>query len=140
MSAAIVINSGGAVQAISCCAFEAYPQDAWPLSTTSRFKSLSHLQARGDVVTALVTGNLEPIGWAKMESLGIKHLFTEPYFGGFGSDYCNPDNSDQSWRDRAELVKIAAQKAHKLFPGTCIMSLHNAGQAPVRNLLKAVIP
>lgn len=77
----------------------------------------SDLQDRGDVITALVTGNLEPIGWAKMESLGIKHLFTEPCFGGFGSDYCNPDNSDQSWKDRAELVKIAAQKAHKLFPG-----------------------
>lgn len=52
-----------------------------------------------------------------MEALGIKHLFSEPYFGGFGSDHCNPDNSDQSWKDRAELVKIAAQKAEKHFPG-----------------------
>ena len=52
-----------------------------------------------------------------MEALGIKHLFSEPYFGGFGSDYCNPDNSDQSWKDRAELVKIAAEKAQKHFPG-----------------------
>lgn len=75
------------------------------------------LQDRDDVLTCLVTGNLQPIGWAKMEALGIKHLFSEPFFGGFGSDYCNPDNSDQSWKDRAELVKIAAQKAEKHFPG-----------------------
>ncbi len=75
------------------------------------------MQDREDVLTCLVTGNLQPIGWAKMEALGIKHLFSEPYFGGFGSDYCNPDNSDQSWKDRAELVKIAAEKAQKHFPG-----------------------
>ena len=75
------------------------------------------LQDREDVLTCLVTGNLQPIGWAKMQALGIKHLFSEPFFGGFGSDYCNPDNSDQSWKDRAELVKIAAQKAEKHFPG-----------------------
>lgn len=70
-----------------------------------------------------MTGNLQPIGWAKMEALGIKHLFSEPYFGGFGSDYCNPDNSDQSWKDRAELVKIAAQKAEKHFPGVRVVNV-----------------
>lgn len=75
------------------------------------------MQDREDVLTCLVTGNLQPIGWAKMEALGIKHLFSEPFFGGFGSDYCNPDNSEQSWKDRAELVKIAAEKAQKHFPG-----------------------
>lgn len=58
-----------------------------------------------------------------MEALGIKHLFSEPYFGGFGSDYCNPDNSEQSWKDRAELVKIAAQKAEKHFPGMWVVSV-----------------
>ncbi len=55
-----------------------------------------------------------------MEALGIKHLFSEPFFGGFGSDYCNPDNSEQSWKDRAELVKIAANKAQKHFPGNSL--------------------
>ena len=72
-----------------------------------------------------MTGNLQPIGWAKMEALGIKHLFSEPFFGGFGSDYCNPNNSDQSWKDRAELVRIAADKAQKHFPGNT--------QAPVQS-------
>ena len=78
------------------------------------------------MITCLVTGNLEPIGWAKMDALGIKHLFKEPYFGGFGSDYCNPDNSEQSWKDRAELVKIAAQKTHKIFPGAPVVHRHPA--------------
>lgn len=44
------------------------------------------MQARGDVLTCLVTGNLEPIGWAKMQALGLKQLFSEPHFGGFGSE------------------------------------------------------
>jgi hypothetical protein len=35
-------------------------------------------QARGDVATCLVTGNLEPIGWGKMKALGIDHLFSKP--------------------------------------------------------------
>lgn len=91
------------------------------------------MQDRGDVITCLVTGNLEPIGWAKMDALGIKHLFTEPYFGGFGSDYCNPDNSEQSWKDRAELVKIAAQKTHKIFPGAPVVHRHPA-------VLKTLMP
>jgi hypothetical protein len=36
------------------------------------------LQARGDVAICLVTGNLEPVGWGKMQALGIEHLFTQP--------------------------------------------------------------
>lgn len=75
-----------------------------------------------------------------MEALGIKHLFSEPLFGGFGSDYCNPDNSDQSWKDRAELVKIAALKAEKHFPGvwvvTVIVTLDNC---IVQMMLRACI-
>ena len=165
-------------------------------------------QARGDVVTCLVTGNLQPIGWAKMEALGLKSLFTSPPFGGeyliysckrvsgylgwaemealglkslftsppfgggswkepvspvlcacscgppvhacesefgfllelskdmhsqlqddegltrscgvlgpgFGSDHCSGDTRE-SWRDRAELVRIAAKRAQEATPG-----------------------
>lgn len=29
----------------------------------------------------ICAGNLEPIGWAKMEALGLLGLFTEPRFG-----------------------------------------------------------
>lgn len=31
---------------------------------------------------AQVTGNLQPIGWIKMEALGLRSFFTEPGFGG----------------------------------------------------------
>ena len=41
------------------------------------------------------------------------------YYHGMVSagDYCNPENANDSWKDRAELVRIAAQKAKKLHPG-----------------------
>ena len=48
-----------------------------------------------------VTGNLQAIAWAKMEALGLKSLFSEPLFGGFGSDD----------RSRAKLVTIAKERA-----------------------------
>ena len=72
-------------------------------------------------MTCLVTGNLTYIGWAKMEALGIKKLFTEPYFGGFGSDFCSGNLKD-TWKDRAELVRIAAKKASKIQPGALPVS------------------
>ena len=62
------------------------------------------------MAVCLVTGNMEPIGWGKMEALGIKHLFTEPCFGGFGSDFCS-GNTEQTWRDRAELVRCAGPRS-----------------------------
>jgi phosphoglycolate phosphatase-like HAD superfamily hydrolase len=46
----------------------------------------------------LVTGNLEPIAWGKLESIHIDHYFK---LGGFGSDNIN----------RTELVKTAIKKA-----------------------------
>lgn len=46
-------------------------------------------QARGDVAVGLVTGNLEPIAWGKMQALGLLEAFSEPHFGGFGSDFCS---------------------------------------------------
>ncbi len=46
-------------------------------------------QKRGDVAVGLVTGNLEPIAWGKMQALGLLEAFSEPHFGGFGSDYCS---------------------------------------------------
>ena len=75
------------------------------------------LQARGDVATGLVTGNLEPIGWGKMEALGILSLFSKPRFGGFGSDFCS-GNIAESWKDRGELVRIAAKRAEESMPGS----------------------
>ncbi len=73
-------------------------------------------QARNDVLTCLVTGNLEPIGWGKMRALGLLPYFSEPRFGGFGSDHCS-GNTLESWRDREELVRIAAARAKSSAKG-----------------------
>merc|ERR1712078_237821 len=63
-----------------------------------------------NVIIALCTGNLEPIGWLKMESLGLKPFFTAPALGGFGSDYWGKDVARPS-EDRAQLLRIARDKA-----------------------------
>lgn len=36
------------------------------------------VQKHGGAASCLVTGNLEPIGWGKMQALGIEHLFAQP--------------------------------------------------------------
>lgn len=91
---------------------------------------LTALQARDDVAICLVTGNLQPIGWAKMDSLGIKHLFTPPCFGGFGSDFCSGNTEGMGWRDRAELVRIAAQRCTEHCGGEVGRRFH-VGDAPM---------
>ncbi|GLI60029.1 hypothetical protein VaNZ11_002094, partial [Volvox africanus] len=73
---------------------------------------LTELKALPQATTCLVTGNLEPIGWGKMEKLGILDLFSTPRFGGFGSDFCS-GNTDETWRDRGEFVRIAARKCEE---------------------------
>jgi phosphoglycolate phosphatase-like HAD superfamily hydrolase len=54
------------------------------------------------ILLGLVTGNLEPIAWGKLESIHINHYFK---FGGFGSDNIN----------RTELVKAAIKKAQSSY-------------------------
>lgn len=72
---------------------------------------LGALAGRPSVLTGLVTGNLEPIGWAKMEALGLRKLFSSsPLLGGFSSDYCSNQLADHSI-DRAEFIRVAARKA-----------------------------
>jgi phosphoglycolate phosphatase-like HAD superfamily hydrolase len=63
-----------------------------------------------NVIVALCTGNLEPIGWLKMQALGLKPFFTAPALGGFGSDYWGQDTKKAS-EDRAQLLRVARQKA-----------------------------
>ncbi|ERN13600.1 hypothetical protein AMTR_s00049p00054760 [Amborella trichopoda] len=54
-----------------------------------------------------------------MEGLGIRKYFTVPNFGGFGSDHF----------DRGQLVKIAADRAEKMFPGEIGVRVH-VGDTP----------
>lgn len=77
-----------------------------------------------------MTGNLEPIGWGKMEALGISDLFSPPRFGGFGSDFCSGD-TDESWRDRAELVRIAARRGEQAAGGAALGPRFHVGDAPM---------
>ncbi|KAJ4974711.1 hypothetical protein NE237_007885 [Protea cynaroides] len=80
---------------------------------------LQELSSKENVAIGLVTGNLEEIAWMKMESLDIKKYFTAPNFGGFGSDHI----------DRGYLVKIAAERAEKLFHGGFDLRVH-VGDTP----------
>lgn len=91
--------------------------------------TLKALKARGDVRVGLVTGNLEPIAWMKMRALGIHDYFSQPNFGGFGSDYSS-FNPEHRAEDRAELVKIAGVKAQGLFDGFEGAARYHIGDAP----------
>lgn len=83
-------------------------------------ESLLHaLSSMDNVFVGLVTGNLEGIAWMKMEGLGIEKYFSVPHFGGFGSDHI----------DRGHLVKTAAERAEKLFPGGFNLRVH-VGDTP----------
>ncbi|MEM4663048.1 MAG: HAD family hydrolase [Candidatus Diapherotrites archaeon] len=70
--------------------------------TTPGAKSLLRLLSkRKEFVFGLVTGNLEPIAWAKLKKTGLDKYFS---FGAFGSDGF----------ERNELVKIALSRAKSL--------------------------
>jgi phosphoglycolate phosphatase len=69
---------------------------------------------RQNVLVGLVTGNLEPMGWIKMEAMGLLPLFSSPRFGGFGSDYCS-GNTAESWRDRAEFIRWSFSYSFQRF-------------------------
>ena len=85
------------------------------------------MQGRGDVVTCLVTGNLQPIGWGKMAALGLKDLFSQPPFGGFGSDFCS-GNTGWVMQQCVPTAKPEAKSAHALRPTTLGELRRNANQ------------
>jgi phosphoglycolate phosphatase len=62
--------------------------------------ALEHLERKGAVL-GVATGNLEAIGWLKLEVSGLRHWFR---FGGFSDQY----------EIRAEMIAHAAQEARKL--------------------------
>jgi len=62
--------------------------------------TLRHLAAKGALL-GVATGNLEAIGWIKIELAGLREWFR---FGGFSDQYPN----------RAELVGQAARKAREI--------------------------
>ena len=58
-----------------------------------------------NVILGIQTGNLEPSAWMKLKFGGMDDYFQ---FGGFGSDH----------GDRTEMVRIAIQKAQRLYTDT----------------------
>lgn len=70
------------------------------------------LQAHPDVQLGLLTGNVEPVAYAKVRAIGLEACFP---FGAFGSDHA----------DRAALPAIAVQRAlsytHHTFAGKDIV-------------------
>lgn len=66
--------------------------------------TLRHLQRRGALL-GLATGNLEEIGWIKVENAGLRSWFT---FGGF----CD------RFEARAEMIADAAEQARMLLAST----------------------
>jgi phosphoglycolate phosphatase-like HAD superfamily hydrolase len=64
--------------------------------------ALRHLASRGALL-GVATGNLELIGWMKIEQAGLREWFR---FGGFSDRF----------PDRTELIAHAAEKARELMP------------------------
>lgn len=62
-------------------------------------ETLAYLQSKGAAL-GVATGNLESIGWLKIEVLGLRHWFT---FGGFS------DNYDV----RSDMIAHAIREAHR---------------------------
>lgn len=63
-------------------------------------EALEHLQARGDVLQSLLTGNIEPNAEVKLAVFGLESL-VDLEIGGYGSDHIT----------RSELVGVARRKA-----------------------------
>ena len=60
-------------------------------------ETLQHLASKGAKL-GVATGNLETIGWVKIETVGLRHWFE---FGGFSDNYV----------DRADMIAHAEEKA-----------------------------
>jgi len=73
--------------------------DLWTMPAVA--ETLAHLAERGALL-GLATGNLEVIGWAKVEEVGLREWF---HFGGFSDRYSV----------RSEMVADAAAQARGLL-------------------------
>jgi len=79
-------------------------------------ETLAYLAGRGALL-GLATGNLEEIGWAKVEEVGLRAWF---HFGGFSDRF----------RVRAHMVADAASQARALLPKIAAPSICVVGDTP----------
>ena len=102
----------------------------------------------GRYLAGLVTGNVEGIARKKMRATGIYSIGAlspkasdqdwageddHSFLGGFGSDFCSMDVSDESriYKDRGEQIAIAYRRAKTLLaPGEEIVRVVHVGDAP----------
>ena len=117
---------------------------------------LATMQRHDDVICGLVTGNVEGIARRKMKAVGIwqtgalhppcstqlewRGTQDSGFLGGFGSDYCSKDieNIDRNHLDRAEQIKIAAQRCQSILEhenstnggGRFLQKVVHVGDAP----------
>jgi phosphoglycolate phosphatase len=89
-----------AIRAAMCASVEERRTELDPILMPGVTETLKHLAERGAVL-GVATGNLEAIGWIKIEAAGLREWFR---FGGFSDHY----------PDRAELIAQAAEKAREL--------------------------
>lgn len=93
-------------------------------------ETLDRLRRHG-MLLALVTGNLERIGWRKLDRAGLRHYFS---YGAFG----------EMAKTRGGLAAIAireARRRHKLMPGTPISLIGDAPadiQAARQNHIRSI--
>jgi phosphoglycolate phosphatase len=84
-----------------CDHVEAHRADLLPIVMPGVEAVLTHLERRGALL-GLGTGNLEKIGWLKVENAGLREWFT---FGGF----CD------RFEDRADMIAHAAEQARAIL-------------------------
>jgi phosphoglycolate phosphatase len=84
-----------------CDHVEAHRADLLPIVLPGVEAMLTHLERRGALL-GLGTGNLEKIGWLKVENAGLREWFT---FGGF----CD------RFEDRADMITHAAEQARTIL-------------------------
>jgi phosphoglycolate phosphatase len=77
-----------------------------------------HYLKEKNILMGLLTGNVEPIAWRKIEKAGIKDYFK---FGAFG---------DAVYK-RVELLKIAEERANKMGPNISISDFIIIGDTPL---------
>ncbi len=71
-----------------------------------------------NILIGLVTGNIEDIAWHKLERAGIREYFS---LGGFGNEGFN----------RKDLIKVAIEKAEKMFDFTHHDNIFLVGDIPL---------
>jgi len=88
--------------------------DLWTMPGVE--ETLKHLAGR-DALLGLATGNLEAIGWIKVEEAGLREWFR---FGGFSDRFLQ----------RSAMVASAADKARELLGGNSQASICIVGDTP----------